>query len=331
MSGSRSENSDAAATGKRISSLPVVDFSRYSLPDGPQNIAADIKQATTQSGFFYLEKHGIPDTTIASIRQAQRRFFALPDEAKQGVAIDTNNRGYLASGKARMHGAKAHDQKEVFFWGAELPADHPDIRDQLPLCGANQWPDTMPDLRTAVLTYSNAIQELGEKLLACIALSLGTSQDFFTRFYQDSLIRGQLLHYPPTEGDQDQFGVAPHTDFGCITLLLQETAGLEVLIDDDWVAAPPIEGTLVINIGDLLERWTNHRLPSTRHRVRNNTGDERYSIAMFHDPSARAIIDPADLDPTIDTRRYEPVGAADYIIGRNRGAFAHYGEVAEKS
>jgi len=113
-------------------------------------------------------------------------------------------------------------------------------------------------------------------------------------------------------------------------LLLQETAGLEVLNKTgEWVSAPPLPGTMVINIGDLLERWTDGRLPSTKHRVRNLTGQERYSIAMFHDPDPTAVVDPGDMNS--NSANFSPVTASEYIHGRNRGAFAHFGEVAKAS
>ena len=147
---------------------------------------------------------------------------------------------------------------------------------------------------------------------------------FFQRYFDRSLLRGQLLRYPPTEPHPDQFGVAPHSDFGCITLLSQETDGLEVQFPNgEWVAAPPQDDTLVVNIGDLLERWSNNRLPSTKHRVRNTSRDARYSIAMFYDPNPLAMVNPAELLPD-ERPLYSGVGAAEYIQSKNRQTFAHY-------
>ena len=311
------------------SEIALVDLQGIENPNQLPEIAAHVSKALKASGFMYVKNHGIDADTIKLLRQTQRDFFALPIEKKQQIAIDANNRGYLGQGEARMHGAKKHDQKEVFFWGAELAADHPDRVNQLPLCGANQWPAEPVAFRSAVLSYATQIAELGNHLLKAIALALEIDQEFFTPFYKSPMTRGQLIHYPPTEGGQDDFGVAPHTDFGCITLLLQETAGLEVLDKSgSWIAAPPVNGTLVINIGDLLERWTDGRLPSTRHRVRNTNGAGRYSIAMFHDPNPTAVINPNDMQS--NSSYFETVTAASYISGRNRGAFAHFGEI-EKS
>ena len=292
--------------------------------------AEAIREAISVSGFFYIRNHGIPDAVINTLRMQQRAFFALPASTKNRIAIDQNSRGYLGHGQARMHGATHHDQKEVFFWGAELPENHADIVDGVPLCGLNQWPEQPAAFKQSVLTYATAIRELGDRLLAAIAYCLGSSPDFFLQHYTSPMLRGQLIHYPPTQGDEENFGVAPHTDFGCITLLLQELAGLEALLrnsagPDIWTPVPPIENTLVINVGDLLEQWSGGRMPSTRHRVRNTSGVDRYSIAMFYDPDPRAVIDGRQL--AADSTRFEPVRAADYILGRNRGAFAQYGEI----
>jgi isopenicillin N synthase-like dioxygenase len=291
-------------------------------------VAAHIRDAMAVSGFFQIAGHGIGDTIIGPLRAAARAFFAAPEPVKQAIAINKANRGYLAQGMARMQGADHTDLKEVFFWGRELGPGDREVRDGLPLSGVNQWPAEPTGFRTAVMNYHGAIASVGNNLLAAIAESLGASPQFFEPHYGRSMTRGQLIRYPAPRRDAPatQFGVAPHTDFGCITLLLQETPGLEVQVDSGaWVEVPPQPGTLVVNIGDLLERWSNGRYPSTRHRVRNATGEDRYSIAMFHDPDPSAIIDPAHLTPQCSPR-FVPIAAADHILERNKAAFAHYAE-----
>ncbi|MGE6579786.1 2OG-Fe(II) oxygenase family protein [Vreelandella aquamarina] len=123
----------------------------------------------------------------------------------------------------------------------------------------------------------------------------------------------------PSCGPADQFGVAPHTDYGCVTLLYQDAVGgLQVreLGSERWVDAPFIEGSLVVNVGDLLARWSNDRFRSTLHRVINTSGRERYSIATFYDPDYTARVDPADLGVSAAEAQYPPVAAGDYILGR---------------
>lgn len=286
--------------------------------------ASRFTRATRDCGFVYLRINAEVDQAIHDVRKAQRLFFAQSDTQKNRVAVDQNNRGYLASGKALMSGAKHHDQKEVFFWGPELSDDDPDLLAGIALCGKNQWPTDQTQFRHALLNYSEQIRKIGDLLLQIVARSLNAPADFFAAYYQRPMLRGQLLRYPPTLAGSERFGVAPHSDFGCITLLLQETDGLEVQFPDGrWVAAPPLEHTLIINIGDLLERWSNRQLPSTRHRVRNLSGDDRYSIAMFYDPSPTAVVDAQDLLPD-EKALYPPVVASEYILSRNRESFQHY-------
>ncbi len=310
--------------------LPVIDISALAAGSaaGLRAVAGEIRAATRLSGFFYVSGHGIPDRAVEDLRAVSRRFFALADVQKRQIAINQVNRGYLGPGEARMRGAEHTDLKEVFFWGRELAPDDPDLLAGAAMCGPNRWPREPEDFKPCVMAYHAAVHDAGNLVLQGIAASLGAPADFFVPHYRRSMLRGQLIHYPPPPpgAPENQFGVAPHSDFGCITLLLQETAGLEVLTrTGDWIAAPPLPGTLVVNIGDLLERWSNMRLPSTRHRVRNTTGSGRYSIAMFHDPSPRAVIDPRALAPA-EAARFEPVEAARYILGRNRASFAHYQE-----
>ncbi len=291
-------------------------------------VAAQIKAAVTDSGFFYISGLSMQSSIVDNVRAAQRAFFAQTLEQKNSIAINQDNRGYLASGMAKMHGSTTHDQKEVFFWGADLPENHPNLLNKVPLCANNQWPDNVANFRTAVLEYASLIKHIGNALLRAIAHSLNLDEHFFESHYHDSLLRGQLIRYPQTSGGAENFGVAPHTDFGCLTLLLQNTPGLEVLNrSGSWIKAPPINNTLVINIGDLLARWSDDRLPSNVHRVRNINPNERYSIAVFHDPNPIAKITPADMGS--DTVGYASVCAADYILGRNSGAFSHYGHVIE--
>jgi isopenicillin N synthase-like dioxygenase len=297
-----------------LSSPDQIDFN---------DAAVEFKRATQQCGFIYIKYAPTHGTTVQALRREQRLFFDLSPDAKRSISIDTNNRGYLESGQALMSGASRPDQKEVFFWGRELAADDPDLLAGVPLCGPNQWPESV-QFRSAVLRYSEFIRSLGSLMLSIVAEALGCDRDFFQPFFQRSMLRGQLLKYPPTQAHPDQFGVAPHSDFGCITLLSQETEGLEVQFPDGaWVAAPPLDSTLVVNIGDLLERWSNMRLPSTRHRVRNTSTDARYSIAMFYDPNPLATVDPLDLQSDTPAR-FPAVGAAEYIMSRNRQSFAHY-------
>ncbi|MEZ5741637.1 MAG: 2-oxoglutarate and iron-dependent oxygenase domain-containing protein [Burkholderiaceae bacterium] len=322
-------------------SLALVDLARGQSPDA---IATQLETALTLAGFFYLAGHGIAPTVRDTLIGQMHQFFEGPESRRKAIAINQHNRGYLARGEARMYGAARADLKEVFFFGRELADDDPDLLAGVPLCAPNQWPLEQPGFRPAVLAYLSQVGLAARQLLQGFALLLGCPVDFFEAYYQRPLSRGQLIHYPapPADAAPDQFGVAEHTDFGSITLLYQHTPGLEVLgRDGEWIAAPPIDGTLVVNIGDLLERWTAGALPSTRHRVRNQTGQGRYSVAIFFDPSPTATIDPRDIATARQAaglapqwrdsqrvREFEPVGAAEYIIGRSKGVFAQFQKTA---
>ena len=167
--------------------------------------------------------------------------------------------------------------------------------------------------------------------MSAIAVSLDAAPDFFESHYASPLARGQMVYYPPSTHADDaeqRFGVAPHTEIGVLTLLLQDqSGGLQVRRKDGiWIEAPPIEGTLVCNIGDLLQRWSNNRFASTVHRVINRTKGARYSIPVFYDPNTNTLIDPTDLGVPPKESKFAPVCAGEHIAGRNRNSFAQFKE-----
>jgi len=318
---------------KASTTLPVIDLGplRGAADAGLAAVAAEIRRAAEEVGFFYVANHGIDPELARRAQAAALDFFARPEADKRRVAVDRRNRGFLAMGDCRLPGAEATDLKEVFFWGPEAAPDDPEVLAGRPLVGPNNWPDFQPELRAAVWPYYRAVLEVGAGLLRAVALSLGLEPDFFAACYRKPLGRGQLVFYPPHPAGPEvaNFGAAPHCDFGCLTLLLQdENGGLEVRTRADrWVAAPPIEGSLVVNIGDLLARWSNDRFRSTLHRVVNRSGRQRLSIPVFYDPDSSAMVDPRDLGlPLGEAPRYEAIAAGDYIMSRNKLSFAHYAE-----
>ncbi|HYZ61708.1 MAG TPA: 2OG-Fe(II) oxygenase family protein, partial [Acetobacteraceae bacterium] len=262
-------------------------------------------------------------------------FFHLPLEAKRRVAINARHRGWNALGDALMYEAKRPDYKEFYSIGLELPEDDPDVQAGEKLRGPNNWPADRPGFRAALSSYYDAMRLCGAQLLRCVALSLGAAEDFFAPSYTKPLQRTQIIYYPPQPpmADEDQFGLAPHTDFGCITLLWQDdNGGLEVLERSSgaWIPAPPIPGTLVINVGDLLGRWTNDRYASTPHRVLNRSGRERFSIATFHDPNFRAVVDPRAFGVADAESHYPPTTAGEHILGRIERSFGYRKALKER-
>ena len=310
--------------------IPVIPFDGVRQGDAAAlGRAADaIRAACLDSGFFYLSGHGVPEAVIEAARAEALAFFRQPAEVKRLAKVNMRHRGFNALGDALMYEARKPDYKEFFSMGLDLPEDDPDVLAGEKLRGPNNWPAGMPAFRAAMEAYFDAVGACGADLMRAVAVSLGVAPDFFAGKYRKRLQRTQAVYYPPQPEDagDDQFGVAPHTDFGCITLLWQDgSGGLEVLerSSRQWMPAPPIPGTLVINVADLLARWTNDRYASTPHRVINRSGHERLSIATFYDPDYKALVDPADFGTPREECRYEPILAGEHIVGRIERSFGY--------
>ncbi|WP_299414177.1 2-oxoglutarate and iron-dependent oxygenase domain-containing protein [uncultured Sulfitobacter sp.] len=320
----------AAALSVGPDALPIIDVGPAIDGTDVEAVAAQIYDAATTSGFFYISGHGIPPAMMRAAFDVARDFFDQPVAVKESVAVNRDQRGWMATGMSTLQGAATHDLKEVFFWGAETAADDPDVLASKPLVAVNQWPDgSYPRLRADLTPYYDAVCVVAGRVIGALARSLDLPLDFFAPAYEKPLARGQLVYYPPSTTADDavqRFGVAPHTDFGVLTFLLQDmNGGLQVrLKSGEWVEALPIEGTIVCNIGDLLARWSNDRFASTLHRVINRSGRARYSIPVFFDPHTDTIIDPRDLGVAQADCLYPAVRAGEHIAGRNRKSFAQF-------
>ena len=320
----------ASAKVTQASMIPVIDVSGAVNRTDIQSVAAAIYKAATDHGFFYISDHGIDQTLLDQAFAVSKDFFALPQAAKQTIAVNTDQRGWMAQGMSQLPGSKTHDLKEVFFWGTQTAPDDPDLQAGKPLVAVNQWPsEVFPRLETELQPYYDALCDVARHVMAAVAVSLGKPVDFFEAYYEKPLARGQLVFYPPStarDEAEERFGVAPHTDFGVLTLLFQDSSGgLQIQNKSgEWIEAPPIAGTLVCNIGDLLARWTNDRFASTLHRVVNRTSKARYSIPVFFDPHTDTIVDPVAFGITNEDSKYPPVFAGDHISSKNKKSFAHY-------
>ncbi len=319
----------AKATVIAPEEIPVIDAGALA-GDDPAAIAAagaKMREAAERIGFFYVANHGVPEATVARAFAASKAFFAMPEADKRKAEIDARHRGFLAVGQAKMYASAKIDLKESFLWGLELGAEDPDVRAGKPLMGPNNWPPAPADMRAAFYDYYLGICACGQRLLKGLAASLEREPRFFERAFAKPLARGSAIYYPPQppELGELQFGVAPHTDYGGLTLLAQDmVGGLQVLgANGKWVTAHPIPGTLVINIGDLMHRWTNGRFASNPHRVVNESGRERYSIAVFFDPHPDTVVDPRDLLDDPAQAKYPPITCGEYIVGRFDKAFKY--------
>jgi isopenicillin N synthase-like dioxygenase len=218
---------------------------------------------------------------------AAREFFALPEKEKREIEMargGTAWRGWFPVGDELTSGEP--DLKEGLYFGTELPAGHP-----LPLHGPNLFPRQVPELRRLVLTYLDEMTRVAQQVLRGVALSLGLAADYFSAGYtREPTILFRIFHYPPAD---EGWGVGEHTDYGLLTLLLQDdNGGLQVHTPDGWIDAPPLPDTFVCNIGDMLERLTNGWYRSTPHRVRNTSGRDRLSFPFFFDPDFAATVPP---------------------------------------
>ncbi|GLX94633.1 2-oxoglutarate and iron-dependent oxygenase domain-containing protein [Herbidospora sp. NBRC 101105] len=274
-----------------MTTLPVIDV-RPLLDGGPaERTAAEIEAACVDSGFFYVSGHGVPAGLIGELDDCARRFFALPEEAKLKIAMARGGRawrGFFPVGGELTSGRP--DLKEGLYFGAER---EPDGR---PLHGRNLFPEEIPEMRGVVLRYLAEVERVAQAVLGGVALSLGLPRDHFSAgSTADPTVLFRIFHYPP--GVDDAWGVGEHTDYGLLTLLLQDAnAGLQVRTSTGWVDAPPIPGTFVCNIGDMLDRLTGGHYRSTPHRVFNATGRDRLSFPFFFDPGWDSELPP--LPPT---------------------------------
>jgi isopenicillin N synthase-like dioxygenase len=281
-----------------FSHIPIIDVSDL-VDGGPsrQAIAERLGEACRESGFFYVVGHGIEESLQRRLRELSGEFFAQDLETKLKLRMALGGRawrGYFRIGEELTSGKP--DQKEGLYFGAELDAEDPRVLAGIPLHGPNLFPAKPEGFRGAVLEYMAALTRLGHRLMAGLALSLGLEESYFAdRCTGEPLTLFRIFNYPPP-ADPRLWGVGEHTDYGLLTILLQDDAGgLEVKSRSRWIPAPPIPGSFVCNIGDMLDRMTGGLYRSTPHRVRNPAPRGRLSFPFFFDPNFFARVRPIEL------------------------------------
>ena len=269
------------------SSLPVIDICGLSSAsiESRRAVGRALRDACVDKGFLYIVNHGVPHALIDDMFRQARAFFNLPQERKQALSLANSpcRHGYEPLKEQTLHAGTQPDIKEGYYIGRESsmgsqPMPH--------LFGANQWPYWLPGFRPVLEAYFNQMLALSETMMNGIALSLGLSEDYFNYFCIDPIARLRLLHYPdhPRDAKPGEQGAGAHTDYGGLTILLQDDLGGLQVFDhkrDEWLHADPIPGSFVVNLGDMISRWTNDTYRSTLHRVINLSGKERCSIPFF--------------------------------------------------
>ena len=304
--------------------FPVIDLSSLNGCGGSTHLSVgeQICNAAQQYGFFYIKGHGIEDSVIDSVFEVAQQFFALPDESKNEVAVSESHRGFLGIGASTMEGYSKADLKESYIWGLDIDASSMEAEDARNLLSANRWPDSLPSMRDVLNDYFAATHECARHILEAVAVFLGEERDYFSKHFRRPTSRGSLIYYPPNAGTKGEYGVSPHTDFGCLSLLYQRSSGLRVQTPQgEWHRADPISGTFVVNIGDLLARWTNDKFISVPHCVVNENSDARYSVVVFVDPDSHTLIDP--VVGSDEQTLYDPIESDIYISGRFDRSFAY--------
>ena len=320
--------------------VPVIDVAPLRDGTDPAGVGAALARAAAEVGFLYIRNHGVDAALVERSRGTGLDFFRLPEEAKREAGTNQFHHGYLKPGSTKMYDDARLDLKESFNWGIELDGDRGDRRHgdsagpveagtapENSLIGPNMWPAAMPELKAGVYPWFEAASACAEDLLRGFALGAGLDAEHFIRLRDRPVSRGSLQYYPPQPdgAGEDQFGVAPHTDFGVLTVLCQdEVGGLQIQRSNgEWAAMPPIPGTFVVNIGDLLERWSNRRYRSTVHRVINSSGRERLSLVLAWDPNFETLVDPRAFCAPGETPHDEPITCGDYLLWRFRKAFSY--------
>jgi isopenicillin N synthase-like dioxygenase len=288
-------------TVPRHDAIPVLDLAAWlgGAPGAGARLAEELRWASEHIGFYFIVNHGIDQRLIDAVFEQARRFHALPLETKQALRINKHQIGYLPMGgviykTSAVNRNTKSDLNEAVFIRRERAPDDPDVVAGTPWRGLNQWPPDLPGFREVVLDYQRVIEDLALRMLALYDLALDMPAGFFRARFENAHINLRLSHYPPDLVPEDnQFGIAPHTDSGFVTFLPQSAVpGLDIrLPGGQWLTVPPMPGTYLVNTGDILNRWTNGRFLSTPHRANNRSDRHRYAAPFFFDPNTDTMIE----------------------------------------
>ncbi len=307
-----------------FSEIPVVDVGPLLDGSDPAAVAAEIGDVCEHIGFLYIRNHGIDPELIEEVYRLAREFFELPAEQKNKLDIKASGptlRGYIPMYAENVDPDFTRDFKECFDFGQHQ-------QEVSPFFGPNLMPEQPARFKEVMERYHDAMLTLARKLIGAIALSLNLPADYFEKLQRKPITIQRLLHYPPQQGEIsiEEIGIGAHTDYGFLTILSQDAnGGLQVQNrDGDWISAPPIDGTFVVNIGDLVQTFTNDRYISTVHRVINTSGNERYSVPFFIDLDfdGRVEVVPTCISEE-NPARYQPYTCGEHKYRRFVESYTH--------
>lgn len=320
-----------------LEALAVLDLGPYLTGEAgaAESLALELRAVCEYHGFFYLKNHGIPQSKIDSIFSETERFHAQGQEAKNAVAINQNQRGYIKPGATLVSHSTYNkntkfDSNETMVLATEYDPDDPGVQAGKRFYGRNQWPDNLPGFRETVTDYMQTMTDFGKRLLPIWALALELPEEFFQPYFENNYTYLRLAHYPPVPdlGD-NEFGLGPHADTGFMTLLPQANVdGLEIMKPDGtWFHPPRMPGEILVNTGQFLERWSNERFRASPHRVIPPLDQERYSVACFINTAFEPICEclPGCSGPD-NPPKYDPESYWDFYNWYMTNTYPHYDE-----
>lgn len=309
--------------------IPVIDINDLLHGDTAARhaVAEQLGRAAREVGFFQMVGHGIDRSLRDGLITQAKRFFAQSTEAKMQryIGLYHHHRGYVPPGEESPDPEKP-DMKEAFDLAFELPSDDPDVLAGTPLLGPNPWPE-LDGFREPVAAYYDAAYKVGRALMGGFALALGLDENHLLRYVTKPPSQLRLIHYPYNPDAEDAQGIGAHTDYECFTLLLPTAPGLEVINGaGEWIDVPFRDDALVVNIGDILEIWSNGEFVATSHRVRK-VKEERYSFPLFFACDYHTVVAPLpELVNHHSQAYYPPLKAGDHLYAQTIQTFKYLRE-----
>ena len=319
-------------TKNSLRKIPIIDIGPLVQGGGVlkeiEKSVLAINDACRNVGFFYVKNHGIPEEYLQSVFSNIKDIFDLPLQEKMKIHMGKSQifRGYTPIGKELTNNKR--DWNEALDFGLDLPPEHPDVLAGEPLLGANQWPENPPEFRNVMADHWDMLINLGARITEGLALSLGLEKDYFKPFTSRSHSTMRILHYPTYDKEPEDDigdGIGQHIDYGFLTILAQDkVGGLEVKNSaEEWISAPYIPGTFIINVGHMMQRWTNDFYKATLHRVKSQGIKDRYSFPFFYEPDFNTVVTPLeDYCSRENPPRYEPLHFGNYIIDKFSRSYA---------